>query len=221
MSSDTAPAPVEATEQPAEPSTTSRPPESSLHSRVTVSDGTAAVSQVGEETGAGDAEPVMREREGTGPVSLVAPVGTDRPVAAESAGEVGRPAVKGEPVEVELLLLSGKRRRWTFGTEETVEEVKDQVWHEWPDDWTKGDPAPPSVDGLRLLHLGRFLDDTSTLSAAGLKPTPDFPGPLIVHLHIRTLEPPHHSHHSPKKKKKAQQQPPHEENRSCTCCVIA
>ncbi|BGP35014.1 hypothetical protein JCM10296v2_006838 [Rhodotorula toruloides] len=221
MSSETAPAPVEAAQALADPSTTSRPPEPSLHSRGTGSDGTAAVSQPLEETNEGDARQVMREREGTGPVSLVAPAGTDRPAAAEPVGEVERPAVKGGSVEIELLLLSGKRKRWTFGTEETVAEVKDHVWHEWPDDWTKGDPAPPSVDGLRLLHLGRFLDDASTLSAAGLKSTPDFPGPLIVHLHIRTLEPPHHSHHSSKKKKKAQQQPAHEENRSCTCCIIA
>ncbi|PRQ72327.1 hypothetical protein AAT19DRAFT_9666 [Rhodotorula toruloides] len=194
MISEAASAPVEATQPPVEPSTTSRAPKPSLPPRGTGSDGTAAVSQPVEETGEGDAGPVMREREGTGPVSLVAPAGTDRPAAAESVGEVERPALKGEPVEIELLLLSGKRKRWTFGTEETVAEVKDQVWHEWPDDWTKGDPAPPSVDGLRLLHLGRFLDDASTLSAAGLKPTPDFPGPLIVHLHIRTLEPPHHAH---------------------------
>ncbi|BGP27308.1 ubiquitin like superfamily protein [Rhodotorula toruloides] len=225
MTSEAAPATVEEAQSPAEPSDTFRAPESSVHSRRTGSDGTAAVSQVDEEAFEGDVGPVMREREGTEPVSLASPAGTDHPAAAEPAGDAGRPALKGEPVEIELLLLSGKRKRWTFGTEETVAEVKDQVWHDWPDGalqyWTKGDPAPTSVNRLRLLHLGRFLHDASTLSAVGLKPTPDFPGPLVVHLHIRTLESPQHSHHSPKKKKKVEQQSTHDENRSCSCCIIA
>jgi hypothetical protein len=86
----------------------------------------------------------MREREGTGPVSLVATTSIERPAAAERAGGTERAALNGEPVQIELLLLSGKRKRWTFGTEETVAEVKDRVWHDWPD------------GALRLVACTRF-----------------------------------------------------------------
>lgn len=144
MSTDPATVLSEAVQAPADPSSHSRPPELLLHSRGAGSDGTAAVPQSVEGSGGGDAGPVMREREGTGPVSLVATTSIERPAAAERAGGTERAALNGEPVQIELLLLSGKRKRWTFGTEETVAEVKDRVWHDWPD------------GALRLVACTRF-----------------------------------------------------------------
>ncbi|GAA5878859.1 hypothetical protein JCM8547_001491 [Rhodosporidiobolus lusitaniae] len=103
--------------------------------------------------------------------------------------------LKGDPVVVELLLVSGRRHRWTFGSENSVEEAKRRVWKEWPQEWQKGDPRPASPDALRFLYLGRFLDDPKTLEFYKLSrplssDSDSSAGPPIVHLHIRTISPP-------------------------------
>ncbi|GAA6024571.1 hypothetical protein JCM10207_008656 [Rhodosporidiobolus poonsookiae] len=100
----------------------------------------------------------------------------------------------GDPFELELLLVSGQRRSYTFGTGNTVEEAKRQVWEDWPDEWQKSQPRPPTVQHLRLLYLGRFLDDDKPLSSYKLGPASassddGYTGPVIVHLHIRSLLP--------------------------------
>lgn len=40
--------------------------------------------------------------------------------------------VKGDPLEIEFLLMSGKRKRWTVGTQETVEQVRTRIFQDWP-----------------------------------------------------------------------------------------
>ncbi|GAA5895469.1 hypothetical protein JCM6882_006262 [Rhodosporidiobolus microsporus] len=124
----------------------------------------------------------------------------------------------GAPFELELLLVSGLRRKWTFGAEEAVGEAKRRVWAEWPEEWLKAEPRPPTVDHLRFLYLGRFLDDSKPLSSYGLPPSsssagdePDahLPGPKIVHLHIRTLAPPPNDLKSRASAKK------------CGCCIVS
>ncbi|GAA5975589.1 hypothetical protein JCM21900_004794, partial [Sporobolomyces salmonicolor] len=97
--------------------------------------------------------------------------------------------VRGEPFDLVLLLASGKRRKYVVGSEETVGEVRERVWREWPQEWHSTEDVPPTAKALRLLYLGRFLEDSALLSSYGLKPSPDAEGPTIVHLHIRTLMP--------------------------------
>ncbi|GAA5826829.1 hypothetical protein JCM11251_002909 [Rhodosporidiobolus azoricus] len=134
----------------------------------------------------------------TPPVHLDDPSSSSPPPPAP-ASITTTPTLNGTPFELELLLVSGLRRRWTFGSGETVGEAKRRVWADWPEEWQKTEPRPPSVHHLRFLYLGRFLEDTKTLSSYDLPPRsassdePDsqaYLGPKIVHLHIRTLPPP-------------------------------
>ncbi|GAA5912888.1 hypothetical protein JCM8208_002073 [Rhodotorula glutinis] len=87
------------------------------------------------------------------------------PLDAASTLSPKAPAIEPETDgEVELLLLSGKRRRVKVSRGETVDELVGRVWSDWPADWRASDPAPASASDLRLLHLGHFLEPKSTLS---------------------------------------------------------
>ncbi|KAL1923798.1 uncharacterized protein VTP21DRAFT_8778 [Calcarisporiella thermophila] len=81
-------------------------------------------------------------------------------------------------VTLTLLLVSGKRSAFDFTTQQTVKEVKEGILEQWPKEWIS--EKPPSASNLRLLHLGRFLDDSTTLESNGIKS-----GQTIVHLLIR------------------------------------
>lgn len=86
-------------------------------------------------------------------------------------------------VEIEFLLLSGKRSKWRFHWDTKVGDVRRKVWTTWPEDWRDAESLPPSPDSLRLLYLGRFLGDHETLGSIGITP-----GTLtIIHLTIRPL----------------------------------
>ncbi|GAA5899722.1 uncharacterized protein JCM6883_005969 [Sporobolomyces salmoneus] len=65
--------------------------------------------------------------------------------------------VKGDPFEIDFLLMSGARKRWRVGSEETVEQVRQRIHSEWP---TGYNLKPPQEEGQP---------------------------PTIVHLHIRTI----------------------------------
>ncbi|KAF9254686.1 hypothetical protein L218DRAFT_452515 [Marasmius fiardii PR-910] len=60
-----------------------------------------------------------------------------------------------------FLLISGKRRVMQFEPETTVGRVKELVWNAWPSDWQ--DEQPPTPWHLRLLYLGKILQDDDTL----------------------------------------------------------
>ncbi|KAI3615687.1 ubiquitin-like protein 3-like [Moniliophthora roreri] len=60
-----------------------------------------------------------------------------------------------------FLLISGKRRVMSFDPETTVGRVKELVWNAWPSDWQ--DEQPPTPWHLRILHLGKILQDDDTL----------------------------------------------------------
>ncbi|KAJ4495376.1 hypothetical protein C8R41DRAFT_762610 [Lentinula lateritia] len=64
-------------------------------------------------------------------------------------------------VSVCFLMISGKRRVMTFEPETTVGRVKELVWNTWPSDWQEERPSTPSH--LRILHLGKVLQDEDTL----------------------------------------------------------
>ncbi|KAI0337656.1 hypothetical protein BDW22DRAFT_1433188 [Trametopsis cervina] len=99
-------------------------------------------------------------------------------------------------VSLTFLLVSGRRRNMTFEPETTVGRVKELVWNAWPSDWQ--DERPPAPSYLRILYLGKILQDddsllkvgfpTQTQSPAGGSMSPA-PLPTIVHLSIRSHPP--------------------------------
>ncbi|KAJ3523854.1 hypothetical protein NM688_g8658 [Phlebia brevispora] len=102
-------------------------------------------------------------------------------------------------VALTFLLMSGKRRSMTFEPETTVGRTKELVWNAWPKDWQ--DERPPAPSYLRILYLGKILQDEDTLTKVGFPtniPSPagqansssNPPIPTVVHLSIRSCPPP-------------------------------
>ncbi|KAI5118533.1 hypothetical protein M0805_009685 [Coniferiporia weirii] len=100
-------------------------------------------------------------------------------------------------VALTFLLVSGSRRTMVFDPEAPVGRVKELVWNAWPSDWQ--DVKPPAPNYLRILYLGKILQDEDTLSKlafplstsapASSQATPPNPA-TIVHLSIRPYAPP-------------------------------
>jgi hypothetical protein len=120
-----------------------------------------------------------------------------------------------DTISLTFLLGSGRRRTMTFEGEATIARVKELVWNAWPTgnsntshwfylalilaDWQ--DEHPPTPSYLRILHLGKILQDDDTLSSmsfflflsstqSSLTPFtalsfPVMPASTIVHLAIR------------------------------------
>ncbi|KAF8500201.1 ubiquitin-related domain-containing protein [Russula emetica] len=90
---------------------------------------------------------------------------------------------------VQFLLVSGRRRSMAFDPETTVGRVKELVWNTWPNDWQ--DEHPPAPSHLRVLYLGKILQDDETLNQLKFPSyTPPEPAtPTIVHLSIRSFVP--------------------------------
>ncbi|KAJ3518714.1 hypothetical protein NMY22_g13539 [Coprinellus aureogranulatus] len=114
---------------------------------------------------------------------------------------------------ITFLFLSGRRRLMNFEPNTTIGRVKELVWAAWtaaPNDTQQPgqeiEERPPAPSYLRVLHLGRMLQDDETLRDLKLPthlPTsvssPDTPGgtphghaPIstIMHLSIRPFPPP-------------------------------
>ncbi|EDR06633.1 uncharacterized protein LACBIDRAFT_294595 [Laccaria bicolor S238N-H82] len=62
---------------------------------------------------------------------------------------------------ITFLLISGRRRTMSFEPETTIGRVKELVWNGWPGDWQ--DERPPAPSYLRILYLGKMLQDDDTL----------------------------------------------------------
>ncbi|KAI0305338.1 hypothetical protein B0F90DRAFT_1666766 [Multifurca ochricompacta] len=90
---------------------------------------------------------------------------------------------------LQFLLVSGRRRSMAFEPETTVGRVKELVWNTWPNDWQ--DERPPAPSFLRVLYLGKILQDDDTLAQLKFSSyTPPEPAtPTIVHLSIRSFAP--------------------------------
>lgn len=97
-----------------------------------------------------------------------------------------------------FLLISGRRRTMSFDPESPIGRVKELAWNSWPTEWQ--DEHPPAPSYLRVLYLGKMLQDDETL--IGLKlptytpqpptsPGSSSPGPIptIMHLSIRHYAP--------------------------------
>ncbi|KAG0285148.1 Ubiquitin-like protein 3 [Linnemannia gamsii] len=85
-------------------------------------------------------------------------------------------------VSLTLLLVSGSRSTFPFQGTETIENVKAKVFDSWPKDWQEEKPASPQ--SLKILYLGKFLADSSTLESNKIQPG----NTTIVHLTIKAPE---------------------------------
>ncbi|KAG1729523.1 ubiquitin-related domain-containing protein [Suillus paluster] len=89
-------------------------------------------------------------------------------------------------VSLTFLLVSGRRRTMSFDPANTIGRVKELVWNAWPTDWQEETPQAPSH--LRILHLGKILQDEDTLTRLSFPtslPSSSSSLPTIVHLSIR------------------------------------
>lgn len=95
-------------------------------------------------------------------------------------------------VTLTFLTVTARRRTMSFDPETTVGAVKELVWNGWPEDWQE--ERPPAPVYLRILYLGKVLQDHDTLSKLKIPvhtPSPDVPPPqpTIVHLSVRAYAP--------------------------------
>ncbi|KAL6299610.1 ubiquitin-related domain-containing protein [Sparassis latifolia] len=116
-------------------------------------------------------------------------------------------------VAITFLLVSGRRRTMSFDPETTVGRVKELAWNAWPNEWQ--DERPPAPSFLRILYLGKILQDDDTLTQLSFptwppssdavylstSPTSQPPPATIVHLSIRAYAP-HGADDAPKKKRR-------------------
>ncbi|KIP02149.1 hypothetical protein PHLGIDRAFT_20517 [Phlebiopsis gigantea 11061_1 CR5-6] len=136
-------------------------------------------------------------------------------------------------VSLTFLLVTGRRRTMSFEPETTVGRAKELVWNAWPNEWQ--DERPPAPSYLRILYLGKMLQDDDTLTKVG------FPSHIpascsaqasdvaaanatVVHLSVRSI-PPTGIKDAPKKKSigrsNIEQGEDAETPGCCTGCVIA
>jgi len=132
-----------------------------------------------------------------------------------------------------FLLISGRRRTMTFPSSATVGRVKELVWNSWPSDWA--DVRPPAPNYLRILYLGKMLQDEDVLQttihnpAAGhvvdSSPASTASPPVhstIVHLSIRPIAPVGENDDIKKKKRRSgtvSQNEPNTDGEQAGCCA--
>ncbi|KAH9927744.1 ubiquitin-related domain-containing protein [Fomitopsis serialis] len=98
-------------------------------------------------------------------------------------------------VALAFLTITGKRRTMSFDPDTTVGRVKELVWNAWPNEWQ--DERPPAPSYLRILYLGKILQDEDTLAKWSFpvtEPDPAVPPSegqaTVVHLSVRAAPPP-------------------------------
>lgn len=121
--------------------------------------------------------------------------------AQQPETELGHEVVPQMPqVPLTFLLVSGRRRSMNFEPETTIGRVKELVWNAWPSEWQ--DERPPAPSYLRILYLGKILQDDDTLAKLSFPsytppppshqsqshPTTPLPS-TIVHISIRPMMP--------------------------------
>jgi len=123
---------------------------------------------------------------------------------------------------VQFLLVSGRRRSMAFDPKTTVGRVKELVWNTWPSDWQ--DERPPAPSFLRILYLGKILQDDDTLAQLKFPSyTPPEPAtPTIVHLSIRAFAPREDAALKKKRRMSGSGADPNQDRSQdgCCCCVI-
>ncbi|KAF8624329.1 hypothetical protein AX17_007157 [Amanita inopinata Kibby_2008] len=105
--------------------------------------------------------------------------------AQEAANVVASPPQTPQAF-ITFLLITGRRRTMSFDPEMTVGRVKELVWNTWPEDIEWQNERPPAPSYLRLLYLGKMLQDDDMLTKLKLPIShPHDPQPTIIHLSIR------------------------------------
>lgn len=72
-------------------------------------------------------------------------------------------SVQNGRIRLDILLATGQRKCFDFRHDTKVEEVREEIWKTWPEEWPS---RPSSSSALRLLHLGHILPDTTILGPA-------------------------------------------------------
>ncbi|KAF8485683.1 hypothetical protein JB92DRAFT_3131086 [Gautieria morchelliformis] len=122
-------------------------------------------------------------------------------------------------LSITFLLISGRRRTMSFASSTTIGRVKELVWNSWPADWS--DERPPAPNFLRVLYLGKLLQDEEVLESTMRNPfSPTGPGgsslpsstsptssaaqpySTIFHLSVRPVPPPNETDDLKKKKRR-------------------
>ncbi|GAA5846260.1 hypothetical protein JCM5353_005385 [Sporobolomyces roseus] len=138
------------------------------------------------------------------------------PIAPSQDPTLTQYAINGDPFEIEFLLMGGQRKRWTVGNKDTVEQVRQRIWKEWPQEWRTNESPVSTPDSIRLLYLGRFLEPTSPISAYNLKPpSEEAESVTIVHLHVRSIPTATEQDDTLVKPKRSSSSP------MCRCCIVS
>lgn len=129
-----------------------------------------------------------------------------------------------------FLLISGRRRTMSFEPESPIGRVKELAWNSWPTEWQ--DERPPAPSYLRVLYLGKMLQDDETLIALKLptytpqpptSPVSSSSGPIptIVHLSIRPYAPLSGGEPNKKRRNATDQRNDAESDTNCCHCLIS
>ena len=78
---------------------------------------------------------------------------------------------------IDLLLVNGQRKEFTFDTNLTVKEITENLYRNWPEEWKEH--TPPNSENIQFLHQGKFIDKQAKLP---------FTEKTVVHLVIRQPE---------------------------------
>ncbi|KAH9896709.1 ubiquitin-related domain-containing protein [Cubamyces lactineus] len=146
--------------------------------------------------------------------------------AAADGAQLAEETIPQTPqVSLTFLLVTGRRRTMSFEPETTIGRVKELVWNAWPNDWQ--DERPPAPSYLRILYLGKILQDEDSLDKLSF-PThlpSSAPAATIVHLSVRPYAP--QSEDTPKKKRRntgsqaaSADGTPEESAGCCSSCII-
>ncbi|TFK65139.1 hypothetical protein BDN72DRAFT_773774 [Pluteus cervinus] len=96
--------------------------------------------------------------------TLLTTAGVEREETAVEADNTVTEEIPSTPqVALTFLLVTGRRRTMVFEPETAIGRVKELVWNTWPADWQ--DERPPAPSYLRVLYLGKMLQDDETLTS--------------------------------------------------------
>ncbi|KAJ3588727.1 hypothetical protein NHX12_009581 [Muraenolepis orangiensis] len=67
----------------------------------------------------------------------------------------------GLPINLRLILVSGKTKEFLFSPNDSAADIAKHVYENWPMDWEEEQVSSPNI--LRLIYQGRFLHGNVTL----------------------------------------------------------
>ncbi|PVU93190.1 hypothetical protein BB559_003396 [Furculomyces boomerangus] len=103
-------------------------------------------------------------------------------------------------IDITFLVVSGLRKTLTFQLTDRISSIKKFVFENWPKEF---EIPPENLNQIRLLYLGKFLDDDTTLKDSKFSSNN-----TIIHLIVR----PYTTFKEDKKKT--------EDAPKCTCIIL-